>query len=189
MEWINNILLWLKENINGIVAFLSSGTVIGCITNIIMILRQGKNISNTLKSTDTLNTSLYENKKVLISVDSNTKSVNELKESVENSSTVNQNLLYKIGEFDIKLTAVLEVMNIVYSTIKDDTIRNTVSNIITNAKYAETSTRANLEKQLTEMRNKLEEGTKNLLEHVEEEMDKADKIINPSTDKNISLRY
>ena len=76
----------------------------------------------------------------------------------------------------------LEVQSIVYSTIKDEKVRSTVNNLLVNAKYAETATRAELQKQVEELKAKVAEQVDQLNKTVETVSDSVVKIVKGDTE-------
>ena len=77
-----------------------------------------------------------------------------------------------------KMNAVLEVQSLVYSTIKDETIRKNVSGILMDAKYTETSTRASLEAEVESLRKKVNEKIEVIKDVVEDTAVKVRKVTN-----------
>ena len=77
-----------------------------------------------------------------------------------------------------KMNAVLEVQSLVYSTIKDETIRKNVSGILMDAKYAETATRASLEAEVESLRKKVNEKIEVIKDVVEDTAVKVRKVTN-----------
>ena len=74
------------------------------------------------------------------------------------------------------MNAVLEVQSVVYSTIKDETIRKNVSGILMDAKYSETATRASLEAEVENLRKKVNEKIEVIKDVVEDTAVKVKKV-------------
>ena len=145
MEFFQNI--W-----NGVVQYapqiLSSITIAEVVALVFMIIKnftQGKSIKQMLSSSNTLSLALKENGKL-------SERVTEIQSSVTRQDEKIGEVLDYADKLLIKLDATLDVLSIVYSTLKDEERRVAIGNIIVNAKYADTATRASLVKKLEELK-------------------------------------
>ena len=187
-EFVINIWNEIVKNWAPIVTGLSVSNVAGIITNIVLICKQQSTITdNTLSNTNAvteLSAVTASNDELKSEVRENTASNNALKEELAEDITLikaeNIELKNQLSDVISKIGSILEVMGLVYSTIRDEKIRTTVANIITNAKYNETSTRAALEQQLEELKNKVVKDAELLKAEVSETVNQVETVINPT---------
>lgn len=147
MEFFQNIWAWFVNNKDSIFAIVSSAEFVALVSAIIGLTKSRKGMTENstlnkelkaiLKETREENTELKkENEKIKVS----------LEKVLENTETVLT-----------KTSATVEALSVVYSSsIKNPETRDTVTNILTNAKFAETKTRAELVKALEELQIKNE---------------------------------
>lgn len=163
MEFFNNIWLWFVNNSNEIVLTITSANFISFITSIILLFKTLKSTKDNTKSSNELNNGL-NNVNSLISY---VKDINDkLTTSSEKINTVDSKINKFVNEEIELLNLLLSKYNLmieaqlqVWSTIKDDNIRNNVNTILTSAKYKETSTIIDLKNQIDELKNKMIEKT------------------------------
>ena len=77
----------------------------------------------------------------------------------------------------------MEVMGIVYSTIKDDAIRNSVSSVLVTAKHASDITKAELEKQVDELKAEIADMMATANAKISQTVDKVTTAVTGSTSK------
>ena len=181
MEFITNIGNWFVINKDSIIGFVLSGQFATLIGAVVLLVRNLKSTKNNTEQAKTLNQSLEANK-VLADTSKITKENSEFLKDAQDK------LKNQVDEFEAKLdakmamvtdkiNAMLEVQSIVYSTIKDEKVRSTVNNLLVNAKYAETATRAELQKQVEELKAKVAEQVEQLNKTVETVSDSVVKIV------------
>lgn len=156
IEFFQNIGQWVMIHKDEIVVFLTSSQFIALTANIVSWIKTNKKTKENTTSTnaltvalgknDTLNTRSEEIKNDTTEIIALQKTLSDFCSSMDNKMVSTMGLLAE------KLNAMLEVQSIVYSTIKDEKVRSTVNSILTNAKYAETATRAELQRQVEELR-------------------------------------
>lgn len=78
-----------------------------------------------------------------------------------------------------KVNALVETESVKSQTIKDETIRTTVGNVLTNAKYNETQTRARLLETIAALKKKVEENTTANNEEIAKTLAEAQALIKP----------
>ena len=195
-EFILSLGQWVSENWKTIFATLTSGSFITGVCAIWSLRKQNNSVKANTDSTNELNESLKSNENVKKSIDDNTIAIkgleNEVKEYTSDLQSLRDDYALVKAEFEkvsSKLSSVLEVMSIVYSTLKDETIRTAVNNIIINAKYSETATRVELEKQVEELKLKVEEDTELLKAKVNEKVEQVKTIVNPTKTTETPTRY
>ena len=153
----NSIWTWLVEHKDEIYAFVMSGQFVSLIVALVTIFRQFKQVklntnssqalNKTLANTNTMSTSVTQldtNFQLLKAENDSLRS--ELKETENKLETENKDILNK-------LNAIIEVQGIVYSTIRDDGVRQTVNTILNNARYSEQNFKESLEQQIDELKN------------------------------------
>lgn len=187
-QFIVNIGYWLVNHWPAIVTFLTSTTTIGFVATFLNLRSQNKSIKANTTATNELNksTELMNDTKNTVdemkaSNDSLKLEVNTLKTELVEQRATNDRIVNK-------LTTVLEVMQLVYSTIKDETVRKAVTNLLIDAKYDETSTKVELEHEIDDLKTKLADTAEQLKTVVTEKLDNVKNI--PVKHKNkTATRY
>ena len=87
-----------------------------------------------------------------------------------------------VGETKQSMDALVETESVKSQTIKDETIRTTVGNVLTNAKYNETQTRAKLLETIAALKKKVEESTTANNEEIAKTLAEAQALIQPITE-------
>lgn len=165
IEFLSNIGIWLWENRDGILVTLTSSQFLGIIASIVLIWRNSRHTTENTVSSNELNSSLKNNVKV-------SEDAAGAKENSDKILTLFETFAAKVDNdtslLTDKINAIIEVQSIVYSTIKDEKVRNTVSNLLMNAKYSETNTRMELKKQIEELKNQVVKKANEVSEFVEQ---------------------
>lgn len=182
-EFFGNVGNWFIENKDTILLWLqglcTSGTV-GVIINLILTNRKVK--ANTVSNADLL--------QALPIVGESKKSMDELVERIDKLEADNKELQEQntiryteiqnsLDSLLNKVNALVETESVKSQTIKDETIRTTVGNILTNAKYNETQTRARLLETIATLKKKLEEKNVTDSEQIKEALAAAQALIQP----------
>lgn len=145
MEWFTNIWAWIVAHKDAIVVFFTSSSFVSLVAAIIGLIRQHKAIkANTATGTE-LTAALDKARQLTATV-----------EKLKSENAILNNKVTDLGDSADrtleKVNAMLEVQSIVYGySIKDEKTRIAVANILTNAKYNETATRAALIAKIEEM--------------------------------------
>lgn len=161
VEFIKNIWGWLVLHTDEIVLFFTSGNVAAFITAITMFVKQFK----FNKQTNEVSNNLTESLKNVSSLANDVSTINEtnsvlstdivvIKEEVDTLKTDTEHTLALLTD---KINAMLDVQSLVYSTIRDESIRTNVQNIINDAKYSETFTKEALEMEINVLKENLTE--------------------------------
>lgn len=190
VEFFQNIFNWFVENKEEIVLFFTSSNFVAFISAIVLFIRQIK----ANKAGTAVNKELNQS---LLGVATVGADIVTLKETNDNTNTEVKKLENDLDRFNAditdtldtvmaKLNAVIEVQSIVYSTLKDETIRQNVNGILTDAKYAETATRAALESEIEELKQKVNTKMEAVKEVVEVAAEKVHKVVST---KNKASRY
>lgn len=177
LEWFNSIVEWIEVNSEAIIGALSSLNLGGIAANLFYAFKQRKTIVANTAATSDLGTSAKEMVKTTKAVEENTAETKALNAEVVNLKNENEALKETVSHVMSKIDSILEVMNVVYGTLKDETVRVAVQNIILNAKYAETETRALLQKQIDELQAKIAEDAELLKSQAKETVEKITNIV------------
>ena len=165
VELFTNLLAWISAHQTEIITTVTSATFINSIVSICNLIKDIKAkkentdaTKNLVSSAEILNSaaqSVKENGENIAKLESN---YEQLYSDFKDYKLVTDNKLDLIIN---KVDAMLDVQANVYSTIKDESLKETVSGIITSAKYKESN-------DVIEMRNKIEELQKALQEKAQE---------------------
>lgn len=188
MEFLVNIGNWFVINKDAIIGFVLSGQFATLLGAVVLLIKNLKSTKNNTEQAKTLNQSLEANK-VLADTSKITKENSEFLKDAQDKlkNQVNEfeaKLDAKMAMVTDKINAMLEVQSIVYSTIKDEKVRNTVNNLLVNAKYAETATRAELQRQVEELKAKVAAQVEQLNKTVETASNTVVKIVKGDTESN-----
>jgi cell division protein FtsB len=169
MEWLENIWNWIVGNKDAIFTVVSSAEFASIIALVVSLIRGKKNTAENTAISKELSKAVTEqketNKTLKTEMEEMKKENAELKAEIKRSAENTEATLTKV-------TAVVNALSVVYNnSIKNPETRETVDNILTNAKFAETKTRADLIKAMDELSAKAEkqaEEAKKLAEKTKE---------------------
>ena len=177
IEFFKSIGTWIVENKDSIVAVLMSSQFIAFVTMLFNLIKSKK---GTTQNTEV-------SKKLIVKLDELNEKLeefNEIKSTVSELIKVTNNIEIELSKSNSntelvisKLNAQLDAQCTVWSTIKDDKLRELVTNIVTNAKYLETSDVSNLRKQLIELEQKLSEQADNIKKDVADTVKQVNKTV------------
>jgi hypothetical protein len=191
IEWFSNIYAWFAENKDAIILFFSSGQFLSLLAALFVLIRNIKAVKNNTSSSDALNQNILKNAQLQSDASSCKSNTDAL---LANSETVQKQIADVEGKLETevlcltdKLNTVLEVMSIVYGSIKDEKVRSTVNSLLTNAKYAESTTRAELQRQIVELKSIIKTQLEQLNKDVEERVEKVTNTVGGET--NVPERY
>ena len=164
MEWLNNIGQWFSDNYEGVVAFLSSANMASIIGNIMFIFKQAKTTLENTNIASSLTAALAtvsELKEVMSeTVKQNEALANELQELKAEHRELDE----KLTSANNKLSGIVDALTVVYSTVKDETVRRSVENILTATKYDELPIIGE------EIQNKITESVKSIVSKVKTDL-------------------
>lgn len=166
MEWINSIWNWILENQSNITTFVSSSSFVAICGLLASIIRSNKNVKDNTLSIQTVNKSVAASQVIKDDVDNVNNSVLVLNDNVLDCITqvkLCTDAVNKITEvFDeycnelmAKTNAMVEVQNIVYSTIKDDAVRTAVNTVLLNAKYSDNGSKLKLQEEVAALKEEI----------------------------------
>ena len=154
MEFFSNIWNWFVTNKDSIFTVISSAEFVAIIGLVVSLIKGKKNTTENTTASKELTKAVAEQKetnKTLKTEIEGLKAENaELKAEVNRSAENTEATLTKV-------TAIVNALSVVYNnSIKNPETRETVDNILTNAKFAETKTRADLIRVMDELSKKAE---------------------------------
>ena len=182
MEFFSNIWNWFIENKDSIFAIVSSAEFVAVAGLIINLIKSKKStVENTAVSKE-FTKAVAEQKETNKTL---TKAIEALKaENAGLKAEINRSAENTEATLT-KTTAIVNALSVVYnSSIKNPETRETVDNILTNAKFAETTTRADLIKTMDELAAK----AKKQAEEAAELAEKTKETIKNTGDKTTVLR-
>ena len=180
VEFFQNIWNWFVSNKDEIVLFFTSSNFVAFMTTIVMLVKQLKANKSNNETNKGLKTSLENAVSIasdVVSIRDNSSETNDKLVTVQNDVENFKKETYDALDVIVqKMNAILEVQSVVYSTIKDESIRKNVSGILMDAKYAETATRASLEAEVESLRKKVNEKIEVIKDVVEDAAVKVKKV-------------
>ena len=158
IEFIQSIWAWIMQNKDNIITFFTSTTFVGIVTLVITIVKQMKKTDKNTASVNELTGSISNSNKIgneVQETNDNVKTVSlDLKHCNEKIVQLEQFLVEFNNNLQGKINTMLDVQSIVYSTIKDDTIRNSVNSLLFQAKSNDASTKMQLQEELDSLKSK-----------------------------------
>lgn len=186
IEWIKSLGVslagWFVENKDGITAFFMSGQAISFVAALIMLVKNLKGTRLNTSSTDKLNQTLTNTNDMASSIavlDTNFQALKQENDALRKELKDTEDALqHSNAELLDKLNAIIEVQGIVYSTIRDDGVRQTVNTILNNARYCEQNFKDKLEKQIDELRKNYVNDVKEMGEKMDAAMQQVSESLN-----------
>lgn len=171
----SSIWAWFVENKDVITAFFMSGQFLSFVAALVMLIKSLKRTKTNTDSTNVLNATLTNTNMM-------SNSIQVLDENFELLKNENSSLRSELSETETrlqeankeirdKLNSIIEVQAIVYSTIRDDSVRQTVNTILNNARYCEKNFKESLETQIEELRKDYNEQLKEVNEKMNKSID------------------
>ena len=166
MEFFNNVWLWIKENLNGILTVVTSAQFVSIVLTIVKLVKQSKSLADNTGISKELSKSLEKNDKLSDKVqvlgEASIKLHDEQEVTNKKLDEIEQRVNSALDSALNKLNSVVEVMSIVYAGLKDENARKAVNTILTNAKYAETETRLKLLEEINKLKAEAAKMTENM---------------------------
>lgn len=193
VEFLQSIIDWVVINKDEILLFFTSGQFAALITSLVVLVKQ-------LKANSGINST---NKELKVSLDEANAKITDMlvvKESSNNASKDVAKMKAEVAEFKTevedsfdtilkKMNAILEVQSLVYSTVKDEHLRTMIASILTDAKFIETATRAELESQIEALKEQIKEKVAVIQDTVDDATTKVKKMATTHTTTNTVSRY
>lgn len=187
VEFFQSIYRWLAEHKDQIIAFLTSTNFAGIVSMIVITIKQTKatkigtlsmnNLIAPLKEVNALATRVGD------AADTSSTILTNIATLQNKITDITNNITKTLDVIQYKVNSMLEVQSLVYSTIKDDNIRANVMNILTTAKLSEDATRAELEKQIEELKKIIAENTAKQLEEEAQKKAEQERLEEEAKDK------
>ena len=178
----DNCWLWFLDNKDTILAWFMSGQAASVVTTIVMLVKNAKQIKGNTESTETLNTTLENTNVMKDDVDILKNKVSVLTEENTKLSNSVIDLETKLSQSNklitSKLDSIIEVQSIVYSTIRDDSVRQTVNTILNNARYSDTNFKEQLESEISGLKEEFENKMADISKGMTEAIDKVSNSVN-----------
>ena len=193
VEFFKNLFTWFVEHKDEIVVFFTSTNFAAVISSVILLIKQ-------IKATRTTNKSVENSSSILdkaVELAQSVTSVSDKTASTENNTeeikvkidSVNKQFVNELEILQQKLNAMLEVQTIVYNSMKDETARKNVFNLLTQAKLVETSKYAELEQQVESLKKKVDEKVNDVQSVVEETVTTVQNVVGTKKKKSDAARY
>lgn len=192
-EFFQNIYAWLAANSNKIVAFLTSANFLAMLTLVVNTVRTIKtNKGVAITSTD-LKTELAEsskNRSVIASIKGVSDTIKDVTEATKTAIDETKALLDKeLLTVTNKVNAILEVQSLVYSTIRDDSLRQTVSNLLNTARYNDANTKEQLQSEIDSLKKALNDKMEEVNQTMSDAIDKVQTVVSTPVEQNTPTRY
>ena len=192
-EFFQNIYAWLAANSNKIVAFLTSANFLAMLTLVVNTIRTIKtNKGVAITSTD-LKTELAEsskNRSVIASIKGVSETIKDVTEATKTAIDETKALLDKeLLTVTNKVNAILEVQSLVYSTIRDDSLRQTVSNLLNTARYNDANTKEQLQSEIDSLKKALNDKMEEVNQTMSDAIDKVQTVVSTPVEQNTPTRY
>ena len=181
MEFFNNVWLWIKENLNGILTVVTSAQFVSIVLTIVKLVKQSKSLADNTGIRQELSKSLEKNEKLSDKVqvlgEASIKLHDEQEVTNKKLDEIEQRVNSALDSALNKLNSVVEVMSIVYAGLTDENARKAVNTILTNAKYAETETRLKLLEEINKLKAEAAKMTENMNNLVAESAKKVEEAV------------
>ena len=193
VEFFRNVFAWFGEHKDEIVVFFTSTNFAALLSGIILLIKQIKATHTTNKSVENSSSILdkaVELAQSVTSVSDKTASTESNTEEIKTKiDSVNKQFVNELEILQQKLNAMLEVQTIVYNSMKDETARKNVFNLLTQAKLVETSKYSELEQQVESLKKKVEEKVNDVQSVVEETVTTVQNVVGTKKKKSDAARY
>lgn len=192
-EFFQNIYAWLAANSNKIVAFLTSANFLAMLTLVVNTIRTIKtNKGVAITSTDLKNelTESSKNRSVIASIKGVSETIKDVTEATKTAIDETKALLDKeLLTVTNKVNAILEVQSLVYSTIRDDSLRQTVSNLLNTARYSDANTKEQLQSEIDSLKKALNDKMEEVNQTMSDAIDKVQTVVSTPVEQNTPTRY
>lgn len=200
MEWFDKIYQWIMENLAVITAWFGAGELGTIVTLGVLLVRNIKTSRHGSFLTDRLNDSLLENNKFAKGINSVINTVDEkmtiidgqVHNIVEQFTLLNKEFHTTVDLLNSKIGAMMEVQTLVYSTIKDEDMRNNINKILTSAKYNDTGVQMEIAGEIAKMQEEFGKALADMqktLEDTVQGINNANKIPGTVNGTNDIKRY
>lgn len=165
-EWLDSIWEWILVNKDNLLAFITSTDFVTTMATAVALFKSMKatslntlsinSVNNTMKKQQVIESDVVDTKSMVSGVSNEVACIKqEVSNCIERVNKVEQLVIEQDEEIITKLNAMLEVQGIVYATIKDDAIRNSVNSVVIAAKHCDASSKVKLQEELESLRAEL----------------------------------
>ena len=183
---------WIVANRDSISTFVLSGQFASLVGALILLIRQIRQVKSNTNSTNMLNQTLTNTNTMSTSVkelDENFRSLKMENDSLRTELSETEDRLQAANnEIMNKLNAIIEVQSIVYSTIRDDGVRQTVNTILNNARYSEKNFKQELETQIETLKATYENEMATLTKKVAASISEMSDSLNAGEQAKVALK-
>lgn len=173
---------WFTINKDAITAFFMSGQFLSFVGAVVALVKTMSAVKTNTQSSKTLNSTLEKTNEMSESVTKVDGDVTKLTEENvglrKELSSVYEKLEYGNNQLIEKLNAILDVQSVVYSTIRDDSVRQTVNTMLNNARYSDANTREKLQAQIDELKSTFDTEVANVKDIVDKVIDNVSNNLN-----------
>lgn len=166
IEWLDSIWEWILVNKDNLLAFITSTDFVTTMATAVALFKSMKatslntlsinSVNNTMKKQQVIESDVVDTKSMVSGVSNEVACIKqEVNNCIERVNKVEQLVIEQDEEIITKLNAMLEVQGIVYATIKDDAIRNSVNSVVIAAKHCDASSKVKLQEELESLRAEL----------------------------------
>ena len=191
--FFQNIYAWLAANGNKIVAVLTSANFVAMATLVVNTIRGIKSTKGATIATADLKNELAESSKSRVVIDTIkgvSDTIKDVTEATKTSIDETKALLDKeLLMVTAKINAMLEVQSLVYSTIRDDSLRQTVSNLLNTARYSDENTKEQLQEQIDSLKKALNDKMAEVNQTMTDAIDKVQTVVTTPVEQNTPTRY
>ena len=192
--FFQNIYAWLAANGNKIVAVLTSANFVAMATLVVNTIRTIKTKKGVAVTSTDLTHELAESSKSRVVIDAIkdvSEKIKDVTDATKQSIDETKALLDKeLLTVTAKINAMLEVQSLVYSTIRDDSLRQTVSNLLNTARYSDENTKEQLQEQIDSLKKALNDKMAEVNQTMTDAIDKVQTVVTaPAAEVNTPTRY
>lgn len=159
MEFFTNIWNAIWTNREGIGLFFSSGQFALLVGQIALLVKSVKSSRKNTATSEELRDTIKANESVKATVEESAVYLEATQAEQKRLSAgvikLSDDSKESFGNITEKLDAMLEAFSVVYSTIRDERIRNSVASILTSARYSETKSKLELQKEIETLKSQL----------------------------------
>lgn len=185
MEWLANIWNWIVAHKDSVLVTITSSQFITFCVTLFFAMKNKKEIKSNTQSNAELNAKLYDLTKKLDALITMKQDVEELKVSMSNVEQTGIENRENNEMLLTKMNAQLDAQSQVWSTIKDEELKGTVTNILTNAKYAETGNVVELRNKIEDLQKKLDAKTTEMNKEIATTVEQVKKVVPKKSNNNI----
>lgn len=181
MEFFVNIWKWVIEHKDAIITVLTSAQFVSFITSVVLFVKALKKSNDTNSTQANLIQGLETLNKSLVTINEMNESLTKLINETNEQNKVTNDFILETREMlntqlD-KINSMIDAQLNVWSTIKDESVRTNAVNILTNARYKETSNIVDMRKKIDELEQRLLTKANDIKKDVSETVSEVKKTV------------